>query len=172
MLLPTHSNDALWMCWWIPDKCTCPPLMCGRVATLTEHLHYCFYTQLSNYGYTLAGTSLSLQLDIYCLKWGALLLCVQTEYRCVEELLSLYALTIFHCYPSMVNQNAADLQLFSTQTLFSHIFPPNLSVRNKIWDLLHDRVTGILLSRLVEFSVFPYSKGILRKFKEKWTLKC
>lgn len=62
--------------------------MCERVATLTEHLHYCFYTQLSNYSYTLAGTSLSLQLDIYCLKWGALPLRVQTEYRCVKEQLS------------------------------------------------------------------------------------
>jgi len=55
------------------------------VVTLTDLLHSCFYTQLSNYCCTLLGTSVSLLLDIHCLIWGAHLLCVLTEHRCAEK---------------------------------------------------------------------------------------
>lgn len=49
-----------------------------------------FYKHLSNYCCTLVGISLSLQLHIYCLKWGALPEHVQTEHRCAGELHSGY----------------------------------------------------------------------------------
>jgi len=48
---------------------------CVKELRVSEHLRYCFYTKLCNYCegcYTLAGTSLSLQLHIYCLKLGGL----------------------------------------------------------------------------------------------------
>lgn len=66
----------MWMCTHTHVHCKS-----AKGLTVTEHVH-AFTHNYPNYTGTLAGTSLSLQLGIYCLRRGALPLVVQREDRC------------------------------------------------------------------------------------------
>lgn len=75
---------------------------------------------------------LSLQLNIYCLKWGALPLCEQPAHRCERELLSCYALPIFHIFPALANHHfRRPAAVFRTEPIFLHFPAP----QRGFWDL-------------------------------------